>query len=107
MKKGKRLLSLLLALVLSVGMFSGLATTAFAASEQMTLYMYDLPRGGSNSAAWGHGALSLMGDSNLVIRRLDPLAAAKEKCDKCENMGWDYVVYDKRTAFERGYGNER
>jgi len=43
----------------------------------------------------------------LVIRRLDPLAAAKEKCDKCENMGWDYVVYDKRTAFERGYGNER
>ena len=61
MRKGKRLLSLLLALVLSVGMFSGLATTAFAASEQMTLYMYDLPRGGSNSAAWGHGALSLMG----------------------------------------------
>jgi len=43
----------------------------------------------------------------LVIRRLDPLAAAKEKCDKCENMGWDYVVYDKRTSFKRGYGNER
>lgn len=61
MRKGKRLLSLLLALVLSVGMFSGLATTAFAASEQMTLYMYDLPRGGANKTAWGHGALSLMG----------------------------------------------
>lgn len=61
MKKRKRLLSLLLALIMCVGMFSGLATTAFAATEQMTLYMYDLPRGGGNSAAWGHGALSLMG----------------------------------------------
>ena len=61
MRKGKRLLSLLLALVMSVGVFSGLATTAFAASEQMTLYMYDLPRGGANKDAWGHGELALMG----------------------------------------------
>ena len=61
MRKGKRLLSLLLALVLSVGMFSGLATTAFAASEQMTLYMLDLPRGGGNSSLWGHAKLNLMG----------------------------------------------
>lgn len=61
MRKGKRLLSLLLALLMSVGVFSGLATTAFAASDEMTLYMYDLPRGGANKEAWGHGALSLMG----------------------------------------------
>ena len=61
MRKGKRLLSLLLALIMSVGVFSGLATTAFAASEQMTLYMYDLPRGGANKDAWGHGELALMG----------------------------------------------
>lgn len=61
MEKGKRLLSLLLALIMSVGVFSGLATTAYAASEQMTLYMYDIPRGGANKEAWGHGALSLMG----------------------------------------------
>lgn len=39
MKRGKRILSLLLALVMSVGMFTGLATTAFAATEEMTLYM--------------------------------------------------------------------
>ena len=38
MKRGKRILSLLLALVMSVGMFTGLATTAFAATEEMTLY---------------------------------------------------------------------
>ncbi|MCZ9313376.1 MAG: thioester domain-containing protein, partial [Methanocorpusculum sp.] len=68
MKKGKRLLSLLLALVMSVGMFSGLATTAFAASEQMSLAMYDLPRGGVNKEAWGHPALSLMGGWNSAAR---------------------------------------
>ena len=61
MRKGKRLLSLLLALIMSVGVFSGLATTAFAASEQMTLYMLDLPRGGGNSSLWGHAKLNLMG----------------------------------------------
>lgn len=38
MKRGKRIVSLLLALVMSVGMFTGLATTAFAATEEMTLY---------------------------------------------------------------------
>jgi uncharacterized surface anchored protein len=61
LRKGKRLLSLLLALLMSVGVFSGLATTAFAASDEMTLYMYDLPRGGVNGQVWGHDALSLMG----------------------------------------------
>lgn len=38
MKRGKRIVSLLLALVMSVGMFTGLATTAFAATEEMTVY---------------------------------------------------------------------
>ena len=68
MKRGKRILSLLLALVMSVGMFTGLATTAFAATEEMTLYMYDLPRGGANRTAWGHPALSLMGGWNSAGR---------------------------------------
>ncbi len=69
MRKGKRLLSLLLALIMSVGMLSGLATTAFAASERMTLYMYDLPRGGvGDRAAWGHPALSLMGGWHTPTR---------------------------------------
>ncbi len=61
MKKGKRIFFLFLTLVMSVGMFSGLATTAFATTEEMALYMYDLPRGGVNKEAWGHGSLSLMG----------------------------------------------
>lgn len=40
-----------------------------------------------------------MSNSNFVVRRLDPLISVKEKCDKCNGMGYDYVVFDKRTAF--------
>jgi hypothetical protein len=53
LRKGTRLLSLLLALIMSIGVFSGLATTAFAASTDDAV-MLDLPRGGGNSSLWGH-----------------------------------------------------
>ncbi|UZT82395.1 type II toxin-antitoxin system PemK/MazF family toxin [Caproicibacterium sp. BJN0003] len=78
-----------------------------ALKKTFGLWFYNRERAGDIRCLCPKCLKDYMGDSNLVIRRLDPLAAAKEKCDKCENMGWDYVVYDKRTAFERGYGNER
>jgi len=31
-----------------------------------------------------------------VVRRLDPFSKVKQKCDKCNNMGFDYVVIDKK-----------
>lgn len=37
-------------------------------------------------------------DPNYVVRRLDPFAKSKDHCDKCNNSGWDYIVYDKRTS---------
>lgn len=40
---------------------------------------------------------------NYIIRRLDPMAIKRKKCDKCGNMGWNYIIYDKCTnANERG-----
>ena len=35
---------------------------------------------------------------NYIVRRLDPLASKREKCDKCDNMGWDYIIYERRTS---------
>jgi mRNA interferase MazF len=29
------------------------------------------------------------------LRRLDPLATKREKCDKCNSYGWDYILIDK------------
>lgn len=37
---------------------------------------------------------------NYIVRRLDPLASKREKCDKCDNMGWDYIIYERRTSSE-------
>lgn len=37
---------------------------------------------------------------NYVVRRLDPFAKSKGTCDKCNDRGWDYIVYDKRTSFK-------
>lgn len=63
MKKGKRFLSLLMAFIMSLGVFSGLTTTVFAATQKMEVYLVDLPRASdsSNPADWGHPALNLLG----------------------------------------------
>lgn len=39
-----------------------------------------------------------MGDPNIIIRRVDPFAKVKEKCDKCYGLGFDYVIYDKKKV---------
>lgn len=32
-----------------------------------------------------------------IIRRLDPFQKAKDGCDRCDRMGWDYVVTNRKT----------
>ena len=39
-----------------------------------------------------------MSNPNYIVHRLDPLSSTKDICDKCQNMGYDYVVYDKRMV---------
>ena len=43
---------------------------------------------------------------NYIVRRLDPLASKREKCDKCDNMGWDYIIYERRTSADDKEGQE-
>lgn len=62
MKRAKRMLSLFLTAVMSLSVFAGMGTTAFAAGEQMTAYMVDLPRSADpNKTGWGHPALEYLG----------------------------------------------
>ena len=62
MKALKRPLSMLLALLMFFGVFSGMGITAFAAGEEMTTYLIDLPRSADpQKTGWGHPALNLMG----------------------------------------------
>ena len=32
---------------------------------------------------------------NYIVKRLDPFARVKEKCDKCEGYGYDYLVIER------------
>lgn len=35
---------------------------------------------------------------DYIIRRLDSFAKAKEKCDKCQSLGYEYIVIDKNHS---------
>ena len=62
MKALKKPLSMLLALLMCFGVFSGMGITAFAAGEEMTTYLVDLPRSADpQKTGWDHPALNLMG----------------------------------------------
>lgn len=37
-----------------------------------------------------------------IIRRLDPFARTKQKCDKCQNSGYDYIVSSKNHRANKG-----
>ena len=32
---------------------------------------------------------------DFIVRRLDPFARVKGNCDRCNNLGWDYVVTER------------
>ena len=35
---------------------------------------------------------------NYIVRRLDPFAKEKDRCDKCDKSGWDYVVTERNSV---------
>lgn len=39
---------------------------------------------------------------NLIVRRLDPYARVKEKCDRCDGYGYDYIVYENKKGEDGG-----
>lgn len=69
MKNCKKFFSVFLALLLCFGTFSGIATSAYAASS-MTLYMVEMPRGtDANRTGWDAPAVSLMGGWESAARK--------------------------------------
>ena len=37
-------------------------------------------------------------NSSFVVKRLDPFKSVKSRCDKCDGLGYDYIVYDKKVC---------
>ncbi len=42
---------------------------------------------------------------DYIVRRLDPFAKRKDRCDKCDGDGWDYVVTDRYSSKYNGLIN--
>lgn len=42
---------------------------------------------------------------NYIVRRLDPFAKLKERCDKCLDSGYDYVVIERQISQAGGEKN--
>lgn len=37
-------------------------------------------------------------NSSFIVKRLDPFCNKKDRCTKCDSLGYDYVVYDRRSV---------
>lgn len=35
---------------------------------------------------------------SYIVKRLDPFSGKKEHCDKCDGLGYEYLVYDKKSV---------
>lgn len=34
-----------------------------------------------------------------IVRRVDPLRGVKDRCDKCNGMGYDYMIFPKKRTY--------
>lgn len=41
---------------------------------------------------------------DFIIKRFDPLQAKKDKCDKCNDLGYDYIFFDKKEVLKKRGG---
>ena len=69
-----------------------------ALKKTFGLWIYNTDRTGDVRCLCPKCLSDYIHDPNYVVRRLDPFAKSKDNCDKCNNSGWDYIVYDKRTS---------
>lgn len=78
-----------------------------ALKQVFGLWFYHLERTGDIRCLCSKCLKDYINNPNYVVRRLDPFASEKDRCDKCCNMGWDYIIFDRRTSFgEKGCRDE-
>lgn len=46
-----------------------------------------------------------MTSSQYIVRRVNPEQKSKTKCDKCDRLGFDYMIIDKSAISHKGVGD--
>ena len=36
-------------------------------------------------------------NTSFIVKRLEPFKSEKDRCDKCDGMGYDYLIFDKKS----------
>ena len=67
-----------------------------AIKKTFGLWIYRPGRSGEIRCLCNKCLRDYMADRNYVVRRLDPFDRKRDRCFKCDNLGYDYLVYDKR-----------
>ena len=60
------------------------------------LWIYRLDRTGDIRSLCPNCLRDYMNNGSYIIKRLDPFCSTKGKCDKCDGMGYDYLIYDRK-----------
>ena len=61
------------------------------------LWIYHPERSGDIRCLCPKCIKDYMENDNYIVKRLDPFAREKDQCTKCDRLGYDYLIYDKRT----------
>lgn len=73
-----------------------------ALKKTLGLWFYKKEKGGDVRCLCPKCLNDYIHDPNYIVRRADPFAKKKDKCDKCGGSGWDYILYDRRNPSEEG-----
>lgn len=69
-----------------------------AIKKTFGLWFYKSERTGNIRCLCPSCLKDYMSNNSYVVKRLDPFAGEKDHCDKCDKLGYDYLVYDKKSG---------
>ena len=69
-----------------------------AIKKTFGLWFYNLERTGDIRCLCSKCLSDYKKNPSFVVKRLDPFSKKEEKCDRCDNLGYDYLVFDKRAS---------
>lgn len=69
-----------------------------ALKKEFGLWIYKPDRTGDIRCLCPKCLQDYKSNSSLIIKRLDPFSSKTDRCVKCDGLGYDYIVYDKRRA---------
>ena len=69
-----------------------------AIKKTFGLWFYNLDRVGEIRCLCSKCLGDYKANPGYVVKRIDPFSKKVDKCFKCDNLGYDYLIFDKRAS---------